>query len=174
MKPIRTQRLFLIPLSRPQLETSLYSPRVLSNNLGVPLVSRMFEGAAEHAIKMKIKIMDSLSPSQNHWVTYWVIVILKENIGVGLAGFKGIPDENGSVEIGYAIDELYRRKGYMTEAVKALVDWAFTQPDCNAITALGVLPKNIGSHKVLKKVGFIEIKSTPEAIDYQLVRNEMA
>ena len=44
-----------------------------------------------------------------------------------------------------------------TEAVRELVRWAFSHPQCKAITATNVLPDNYASQKVLVKAGFCEI-----------------
>ncbi len=43
---------------------------------------------------------------------------------VGLCGFKGIPSQEGSVEIGYGVALERRRLGYATEAVRLLVSKA--------------------------------------------------
>jgi ribosomal-protein-alanine N-acetyltransferase len=173
MKPINTERLLLIPLSLPQLEISLYSARTLADSLGIPIVSQIFEEPAEHAIKMKVAKMDAVPRNQHPWFTYWLIVIKEKITGAGLVGFKGSPDENGVTEIGYGIDERYQRQGYMTEAVKALIEWAFNHPECLAITATGVLKNNRGSQKVLKKAGFTEVAFHDTSLDYKLERMEV-
>ncbi len=55
--------------------------------------------------------------------------------------------------IGYFLDKDHNGKGYMTEAVKLVVNYAFRELDLHRIEA-GVMPHNIGSIKVLRKVGF--------------------
>ena len=72
-------------------------------------------------------------------------------MGVGRLGFKGFPDEKGSTEIGCGIDPAYQGKGYMSEAVQALIDWAFTHPFCKVITATPV--ENPASKRLLEKPG---------------------
>ncbi len=168
MKPIHTQRLLLIPLSLPQLEISQYSARTLADSLGISIVSQIFEGPAEHAIKMKVAKMNAVPRNLHPWFTYWLIVIKEYKTGAGLVGFKGYPDEKGVTEIGYGIDERYQRQGYMTEAVKALIGWAFSHPECMTITATGVLKSNKGSQKVLTKTGFTEIAVHDNFLDYKL------
>jgi ribosomal-protein-alanine N-acetyltransferase len=171
MKPIHTERLLLIPLSLPQLEICLYSARTLAGSLGIPIVSQIFEGPAELAIKMKIAKMDAAPRTRHPWFTYWLIVIKEQKTGVGLVGFKGSPDESG-VEIGYGIYERYQRQGFMTEAVKALAAWAFNDPGCFTITATGVLKSNKGSQKVLNKAGFTETAVHDNSVDFKLDRME--
>jgi len=58
-----------------------------------------------------------------------------------------------SAFIGYFLDEKHNGKGYMTEAVKLLVEYAFKELKLHRIEA-GVMPHNIGSIRVLEKSGF--------------------
>lgn len=62
----------------------------------------------------------------------------------------------GSLEscyIGYYLDMLYNGKGYMTEVVKLVVEFAFGNLKLHRIEA-GVMPHNIRSMSVLEKAGF--------------------
>ena len=92
---------------------------------------------------------------------------------VGNAGFKGPPTQ-GSVEIGYSMLEAQQRNGYCTEAVRALVGWAFAHPAVDTIVA-HTLPAMRPSMRVLEKCGFIPIGLGPmedsiPTIRYQLSR----
>ncbi len=58
-----------------------------------------------------------------------------------------------SCYIGYELDQAQNGKGYMTEAVKLTVDFAFQELQLHRIEA-GVMPRNIGSIRVLEKAGF--------------------
>ncbi|TKC15747.1 GNAT family N-acetyltransferase [Robertmurraya kyonggiensis] len=55
--------------------------------------------------------------------------------------------------IGYSLDRKQNGKGYMTKAVKLVVDYGFNELKLHRIEA-GVMPHNIGSMKVLEKAGF--------------------
>lgn len=55
--------------------------------------------------------------------------------------------------IGYYLDQQYNGKGYMTDAVRLAVSYAFNELKLHRIEA-GVMPHNIGSMKVLEKAGF--------------------
>ena len=100
---------------------------------------------------MKIDKMITLEESLHPWQTYWLIIVSAENAGVGLAGFKGVPNAYHSTEIGYGIDPAYQNRGYMSEAVKALVDWALQHPFCSKVTATSVA--NPASCHLLEKLG---------------------
>ena len=58
-----------------------------------------------------------------------------------------------SAIVGYVLDKDQNGKGYMTEAVKQLVDFAFEEIHLHRLEA-GVMPHNIGSIRVLEKAGF--------------------
>ncbi|WP_243297576.1 GNAT family N-acetyltransferase [Bacillus litorisediminis] len=55
--------------------------------------------------------------------------------------------------LGYYLDQGHNGKGYMTEAVRMIVDYAFLELNLHRLDA-GVMPHNIGSIRVLEKVGF--------------------
>lgn len=137
------------------LETGLVSTKQLSTDLNVPIVADLMGGVAAEAIEKKLAIMRDLPPDLHPWCTYWLIVLECDNIAMGLVGFKGVPNAEGSVEFGYGINAIYQGRGYMTEAVEALVDWAFSHPECRRVTAF-TQPDNIASRKVLVKNGFEE------------------
>jgi ribosomal-protein-alanine N-acetyltransferase len=76
-------------------------------------------------------------------------------LAIGNGGFKGGPDHTGTVEIGYSVLEDYQRRGYASEAVEALLAWAFLQRGVRRVIA-ETYPVLIGSIGVLRKAGFRE------------------
>ncbi|MGG2063360.1 GNAT family N-acetyltransferase [Bacillus sp. S14(2024)] len=58
-----------------------------------------------------------------------------------------------SCYIGYYLDKNHNGKGYMTEAVRLVVSYAFNELKLHRLEA-GVMPHNTGSIKVLEKSGF--------------------
>ena len=58
-----------------------------------------------------------------------------------------------SAEVGYCLSKCERGKGYMTEAVKAVIDWSFTALNINRIYA-HVWDENKNSANILIKCGF--------------------
>lgn len=63
--------------------------------------------------------------------------------------------------IGYAIGEKYLRKGYMTEAIKLGIDVMFNSYGLHRIEG-NVIPRNINSLQLLKKLGFQEEGISPK------------
>lgn len=148
---LRTPQLLLTPLTLSQLQLCLTNLVDLESELGISFDHEVITERVQRAIQMKLDKMAVLDESLCKWQTYWLIVVSAENVGVGLAGFKGVPDADGSTEIGYGIAPSYQNKGYMTEAIKALVNWAQEQPSCRRITATDV--ENPASRRLLEKLG---------------------
>lgn len=170
MIQIQTGRLQLFPLRLDQLQCYIASPEVLEQELGFGVSREIVTDQLRRAIAMKIARMERASSSEHAWYTYWLIVVRDSLFGAGLAGFKGLPDAQGQVEIGYGIDPAYQNKGYMTEAVQGLIQWAFQDPGCKAVIAPNTKKWNIASSHVLKKVGMQVYGETEEALDWRIDR----
>lgn len=94
------------------------------------------------------------NPGKEYWGAAWEIA-LHDGTRVGDLCFKGAPDENGAVEIGYGIDTPMQGNGYASEMVAAMIHWALVQSDVKMVIA-ETDEKNIASQKVLLKNGFVE------------------
>ena len=69
-----------------------------------------------------------------------------------LIGHAGLSPLNGAVEIGYAIEDCQQRKGYATDAIKAISSWGlsfYRLPEILAVAAA-----NTASCRALEKAGF--------------------
>ena len=174
MIQIQTERLRLIPLLLDQLQCYITSPEVLEQELGFDVSREIVTDRLRRAIAMKVEKMERIAPTEYEWYTYWLIVLKDKPFGAGLAGFKGLPDTQGQVEIGYGIDPAYQNKGYMTEAVKGLIEWAFQDPRCKAVIAPNTKKWNAASSHVLEKVGMQVYGETEEALDWRIDKEESA
>lgn len=99
----------------------------------------------------------------------WMMVLKDNKTIIGDIGFKGTPDENGDVEIGYGIIEDEQGKGYGFEALKSMIDWAFSQDKVRAVKA-DCLINNAPSIRILEKVGMKEIKRDCSLIYWELLK----
>jgi [ribosomal protein S5]-alanine N-acetyltransferase len=79
-----------------------------------------------------------------------------ERLAIGQIGFKGQPDTDGSVEIGYGLNATHHNQGYASEAVGALVNWALESGFAKRITA-ETLESNLASNRVLEKLDFVRV-----------------
>jgi RimJ/RimL family protein N-acetyltransferase len=165
---LRTPRLNLVPLTLPQLKLCLTDLAALEADLGLSISRDVLTDRVRGAIRKKIEKMTGMEESHHPWQTYWLIIINDDNFGAGLAGFKGYPDESGSSEIGYGIDSAYQNKGYMSEAVRALVDWALGHLFCQSITASAV--ENPASRRLLEKLGARLLAKDELSTSWEFVR----
>lgn len=108
------------------------------------------------------------------WSWYFVLKDKVTNTStlIGNGGFKGKPTSDGIVEIGYSILPEFQNLGYGTEAIKALVSWAFAHPEVQQVIA-ETLPELKASQRVLEKSHFTHIGQGSEEgiIRYQLFPN---
>ena len=91
---------------------------------------------------------------------------------IGNGGFKGFPNKNGEVEIGYSIIELYHGRGFATEAADGLIGWAFSNEKVKKVVAqtlVGIRP----SIRVLEKNNFSLVgnTNTKGVIRFELEKN---
>ena len=171
MPEIQTERLRLIALALSQLELYVDAPYQLEQELGFSVSRDIVTAPLRRAIDMKIRKMERAVELEHPWYTYWLIVITDNPYGAGLAGFKGLPNARGEVEIGYGIDPAFRNKGYTTEAAKGLIDWAFQDPRCSSIVAPDTKKANIASNRVLEKLGMHVYGETNDARHWRLDRD---
>ncbi|NEA33178.1 GNAT family N-acetyltransferase [Streptomyces sp. SID13031] len=88
----------------------------------------------------------------------WIVraaVSEPEGIVIGHGGFHGPPDENGMVEVGYTVDEPYRRQGYAKAILTALIERAAAEPGVRIVRA-SISPTNAASLATIAGFGFLE------------------
>jgi RimJ/RimL family protein N-acetyltransferase len=171
MTKISTPRLHLIELTRKQLELCLSNFPAFENALNLTIARDFVTELVQRAIRMKVEKMRAVDESQQVWFTYWLVVIKEEYIGAGMLGFKGYPNAEGSTEIGYGIDPAHQNKGYMSEAVKALIDWAFEHPFCRTITATDV--ENSASKRLLEKLGAAQTQESRNSSSWNIQKTHI-
>ena len=91
-------------------------------------------------------------PNERAWYAMWMIG-LRDGTHVGELCFKGVSPD-GAVEIGYGISESYEGRGYATEAVSAVTEWAAQQDGITRVEAEAE-EDNLSSLRVLEKSGFV-------------------
>jgi ribosomal-protein-alanine N-acetyltransferase len=95
--------------------------------------------------------LESMSKDQSY--TFGIFL----NEGEELIGSIGLYKvERGPAQsciVGYVLDKAHNGKGYMTEAIQLIVDYAFAELKLHRLEA-GVKPDNLGSIRVLEKLGF--------------------
>jgi [ribosomal protein S5]-alanine N-acetyltransferase len=69
-----------------------------------------------------------------------------------LVGMFGLHPMNRKIEVGYALARPYWGKGYMTETLRTVIDWALKQPGIFRVQAFCDV-ENIASARVMEKAG---------------------
>jgi ribosomal-protein-alanine N-acetyltransferase len=85
-------------------------------------------------------------------------VVLQENDDVlGYCGFLHHPEVPEEVEIGYRLDPAFWNRGLITEAARAVRDYAFVGLKLPRVISL-IHPENIPSRRVAEKIGLMPEK----------------
>ena len=169
------ERLDLIPGTPATLRAALESDAALAAALGATVPATWPpEFVDPPALEWTLARLEE-GTTADYWWLYFVV--LRDTPDgrtlIGTAGYKGPPDAEGTVEVGYGIVRDHHRRGYASETTRALLANAFAQPAVRRVIA-ETLPELIGSIGVLRKCGFrfIGPGSEPGVIRYELTRAE--
>jgi ribosomal-protein-alanine N-acetyltransferase len=96
-------------------------------------------------------ILNTYSEHPSIW-SIFAITQKSDNKFIGYCGYYSYASACKRAEIGYALGKEFWGKGIVPEACKALVQYGFKDLDLERIEAT-VYPENIGSVRVLEKLG---------------------
>jgi [ribosomal protein S5]-alanine N-acetyltransferase len=148
---LTTRRLFLMPATQRILQATVdQNWAKLSDLLGGVSIADGWSHFPEAFEWMCSYLEDH--PTDTEWWCYFIIHGLDGRL-VGSCGYKGAPDPDGMVEIGYEVAPRYQGKGVATEAAEALIAHAKKHPQVRAITATTLAEEN-ASVQVLRRLGF--------------------
>jgi len=148
---LETQRLFLVPSTMEMLHAAVEQDwPTLSRLLGGVDFAEGWTHFPEAILWMRDRLQDE--PGETMWWNY--LIIHREDARlVGSCGFKGPPEPNGSVEIGYEIADAYQGQGLATESARALTEWAVRQSGVKNVVACTLAEEN-ASVRILRKLGY--------------------
>jgi RimJ/RimL family protein N-acetyltransferase len=160
MISIQTDRIQLIPLDHSLLmiwknEGRLALENALNLSSNPFTLEEFYEKEMEQALKEFWIPQTHKYPFDFCWYTNWEIIDKSSSCSVGGIGFSGLPNNEGTTEIGYAIDQKFRGKGFASEAVTLLINWASQAEYLKKIIAETPVD-NKGSQKVLLKNQFVK------------------
>ncbi len=111
----------------------------------------------------------------------WAVELKENGKMIGTCGFANIDSESKICEIGYVLSPFYRGKGYMTEAVNAVLEMSFELLGMEK-AKLRIIKENEPSIRLAERVGFrrdefgeypLEIKGeTRFVVDYVITKEE--
>ncbi|MEH7336918.1 GNAT family N-acetyltransferase [Neobacillus drentensis] len=97
----------------------------------------------------------------------WLVIKKENNTIIGDIGFKGKPNSENTVEVGYGIIPSAQNKGYATEAVNEIINWAFKNDNVDKVVA-ECLHDNFSSIKVLEKLNMNQIGKVNSMLKWEL------
>jgi ribosomal-protein-alanine N-acetyltransferase len=172
---VHTMRLELIPLDADAIQALLAGDAQRLKQLTgaafpVPVAPPPYMAESLPVVMQRLRNMPGEAPWWN-----WLVVRQDHNEAVGSVAFGGRPEVDGAVLIGYAMYPGHEGQGYATEAVKAMVEWAFAQPGVRIVRALAPVWNTPAVH-VAEKVGMRPVASDEddevgEVLVYQTVRS---
>ncbi|MEH2058011.1 MAG: GNAT family N-acetyltransferase [Nostoc sp.] len=175
MENIVTKRLYLVPFTLDIVKAAILGNSELARVMAVKVLSNWPD---EEFIQNLPRIAHILTKCalQSQWGWGSLIIHQAENTLIGHVMIKIIPDATGSptdsVELGYQIVPSYRQQGYASEAAKAMADWTLYQPGIEKVTA-GCDADNIGSKRVLEKIGMRLIEARGKVLIWELSKTEI-
>ncbi|HEY9723182.1 MAG TPA: GNAT family N-acetyltransferase [Oscillatoriaceae cyanobacterium] len=86
-------------------------------------------------------------------VAPWGVTLKATGEHIGMCGYENWGPRSDRAELGFMLAHQHWRKGYTTEATRAVVAFGFETMRLNRIEAK-TQPANIGARRVLEKVGF--------------------
>ena len=95
----------------------------------------------------------------------WLIVERTTNTVAGDIGFLG-PPADGHVELGFSVLPDRRRRGYATEAARAMVGWALQQRNVSEVVARSDV-ENEASARTLTAAGFRRVDVRDGVVHWQ-------
>jgi len=166
---IETKRLKLIAGDAEILRAAIEGNEKLAKTINVNVGDNWSEfgvGALQYSLDRMTE-----SKGEKNWWTYFPIH-RQDNRLIGSGGYKGMPTEEGTVEIGYEIAPEYRNCGYATEMAQGLIENAFKDQRVKSIIAQSLGHEN-PSTKVLQKCGFEKVEEINDPDDGLIWRWEL-
>jgi RimJ/RimL family protein N-acetyltransferase len=169
---IDTGRIILFPLNYDQIIEYIKCNNSLEEELNLKKSSRTISTDLKDAFEQTI-LPNVADKSKNYlYSTLWIAISKTENRIIGSFCTYGEPNEDGEIEIGYGTDEEFQNRGFMTEIVRGIIEWARKQSIVKSIIA-STDKINVASMKVLEKNGFTKIGETETLMNWKLESKKM-
>lgn len=164
---ISSQNLILKPLSYSQLIKYIANDNSLEAELKLNPTRKIITPELKEALAETI-LPNVADTGKNHlFSTLWTIILKAESRMVGDICFVGEPAEDGEIEIGYGTYDDFRGKGYMTEAVACIIEWAKRQDNVKSIFAQ-TAKDNPASWRILEKNNFEKVDEDGNLLSWRL------
>lgn len=151
---LSTDRLELFPLDVRALDAWLAG----DVQLLLELTGAQFPAVAPPLLDEDLQMLRNLvaSAGEGWFWAVWAFMLRDSHIVVGAGGCGTGPDAQGNIVFGYSIYPEHQRRGFATEASRALVDWYFTDLRVRIVRAT-VPPQHTPSIRVVEKCGLVRV-----------------
>lgn len=168
---IETKRLIVKPLTYEQVVKYTKCDHSLEEELNLNKTSRTISSELKEALENTI-LPNVADKAKNYlYSTLWTAISKEDNKMIGDLCIVGEPNSQGEIEIGYGIYDEFQGKGFMTEIVGGIIQWAKTQNIIKSIIA-STEKINIASCKVLEKNNFKITGETQTSFSWKLNLND--
>jgi RimJ/RimL family protein N-acetyltransferase len=160
---IETKRLLVRAFKDDDVEglTSVFDDlEAMWDVIAIPGMPRVPRAVAEK------RITDSIAGWRDHDAGFWAVVIADAELGpvsdiIGYCGFVNPSAgeakiefvDHAALEVGWGIHPAYQRRGLAGEAMKPVLDYAFSQRGCDKLIAI-TDPENYASQTLSLRLGF--------------------
>ncbi|WP_395047957.1 GNAT family N-acetyltransferase [Flavobacterium sp.] len=147
---LETERLILRPLELSDVDGFF----IMNNN---PNVNFYLRNPIKSKIEAKLYIQKIINEYQKNSIARFAVILKETDKLIGFSGLKFRNTlENNHInfyDLGYRFSEEHWHKGFASESSLAWLDYGFNTMKLSTIHACA-LSDNLGSNKVLKKIGF--------------------
>ena len=165
---IETERLILKPLTYDQLVKYTKCDHSLEEELHLNETSRTISPELKEAFEQTI-LPNVADPNKDYlYSTLWTAISKDANKMVGDICIVGEPNSDGEIEIGYGTYDEFQKKGFMTEAVGGMIEWAKSQSKVFSIVA-STDKDNVASYTILKKNNFLKVSESETMFNWKLI-----
>ena len=169
---LETPRLRLVPASPELARAEINDRDRFAALLGAAVPANWPPETLADALEFFLGLLEQ-NPGWPGWLGWYAVERGTDgDVLVANGGFKGPPDEQGQVEIGYSVLPQFQGRGIASELMAALVAWAGRQPGVRTVLAQ-TTPDNLGSQGVLARLGLVAVGPGPDE-GHTLYRKDLA
>ncbi len=146
-----------IPLETGRLILRRFTPEdaeaMFENWAGDPQVTRYLTWSAHQSPKQTLSVLTRWLRQYRRADFYeWAVVEKSSGALIGSIGLAGVPGSRGSAEAGYSLGQRWWNRGYATEALREVLDFAVHRVGYKRIIAKHAI-ENPASGRVMQKAG---------------------
>ncbi len=158
------QSKLLWPSTFPTLQTQ----RLLLKQLNTDFINELYQLRSNKALMYQLDKKPATTMSavekllaewtmnyENQKFIDWAILLKRNSTFIGTIGLHYISTKDADAEVGYVLSFKYHQKGYMSEALHKVLEYAFKTLQLKSVYA-NINPKNEASRALLLKYNFYQ------------------